>query len=231
MAMPRTWRTVAGALLLPVLLATTGTAATAKATTPDRQQPRYCKRVDAYRIKTCAKAVLPATPVGQQLRWVLAQLGGEAATLTEAEVQAHFSTEYFAVWGEERSPAVIVEGLRQPIAQYGTFTFVGFSYPPRARQAVALIQSTSGERGAIEIGVTTGRPALIEFFGVQAAPPRIVPTGRHSGWFDVGGRRLFLRCTGHGSPTCVPQLWWSPGTRIRGLTCGNAWWIAAHACY
>jgi hypothetical protein len=54
MASPRTRRTVAGALLLLVLLATTGTAATAKATTPDHQQRRYCKRVDAYRIKSCA---------------------------------------------------------------------------------------------------------------------------------------------------------------------------------
>jgi pimeloyl-ACP methyl ester carboxylesterase len=30
-----------------------------------------------------------------------------------------------------------------------------------------------------------------------------VPKGRHSGWFDVGGRRLFLRCIGHRSPTVV----------------------------
>jgi pimeloyl-ACP methyl ester carboxylesterase len=30
-----------------------------------------------------------------------------------------------------------------------------------------------------------------------------VPTGRFSGWFDIGGRRLFLRCTGHRSPTVV----------------------------
>jgi hypothetical protein len=30
-----------------------------------------------------------------------------------------------------------------------------------------------------------------------------VPKGRFSGWFDIGGRRLFLRCTGHGSPTVV----------------------------
>jgi pimeloyl-ACP methyl ester carboxylesterase len=30
-----------------------------------------------------------------------------------------------------------------------------------------------------------------------------VPTGRFSGWFDVGGRRLFLRCVGQGSPTVV----------------------------
>jgi pimeloyl-ACP methyl ester carboxylesterase len=77
------------------------------------------------------------------------------------------------------------------------------AYPPRTRQALALVQSTTGERGAIEIGVTKGGPARIEFFELQAAPPTIVPKGRFSGWFDIGGRRLFLRCTGHGSPTVV----------------------------
>ncbi len=30
-----------------------------------------------------------------------------------------------------------------------------------------------------------------------------MPKGRFSGWFEVGGRRLFLRCVGHGSPTVV----------------------------
>jgi hypothetical protein len=140
MASFRTWRTVTGALLL-LVLATTGTPAIAEATSSGHQQrAHYCKQVDAYRLKTCAEALLPANPLGRQLRWVLAQLAGEAATLTEAEVRAHFSAEYFAVWGEERSPAVVVEGLRQPLAEYGTFTFVGFSYPPRARQALALIQ-------------------------------------------------------------------------------------------
>jgi deoxyribonuclease V len=38
---------------------------------------------------------------------------------------------------------------------------------------------------------------------VQGASPTIVPKGNDSGWFDIGGRRLFLRCTGHGSPTVV----------------------------
>jgi hypothetical protein len=46
-------------------------------------------------------------------------------------------------------------------------------------------------------------PALIEFLEVQGAGPTIVPKGRFSGWFDIGGRRQFLRCTGHGSPTVV----------------------------
>jgi pimeloyl-ACP methyl ester carboxylesterase len=203
MASFRTGRTVAAAMLL-VMVATTGTAVAAgEATTAGHQQAHYCKKVDAYRFKTCATAILPATPMGRELGWVLAQLAGEAATLTEAEVRAHFSAEYFAVWGEQRSPAVLVAAFRQTIAELGTVRFVGFAHPPRVRQAVALVQSTSGVRGAVQIGVTNGRPALIEFLEVQGAGPTIVPKGRHSGWFDIGGRRLFLRCTGHGSPTVV----------------------------
>ena len=197
----RTVRTAFAALLL-LALVTTGTSAVASQPAAS-DRAHYCQQVDAYRIKTCAKALLPAGGLGGQLRWVLAQLAEEAATLTEAEVQAHFSGEFFAVWGEERSPAVLVAAFQQTIAEHGTFSFVGFAYPPRAHQALALIQSTTGERGAIEIGVTKDHPARIEFFGAEAAPPTIVPTGRFSGWFDIGGRRLFLRCVGHGSPTVV----------------------------
>jgi pimeloyl-ACP methyl ester carboxylesterase len=220
----RTWRTVAAAMLL-VILATTATTATAGTTTPGHQpRARYCKQVDAYRIKTCAKALLPAGPLGRQLQWVLAQLAGEAATLTEAEVRAHFSAEYFAVWGEQRSPAVLVEAFQQTIVELGgTARLVGFAYPPRARQAVALIQSTSGARGAVQIGVTTGRPARIEFLEVQGAGPTIVPKGRLSGWFDIGGRRLFLRCTGHRSPTVVfegglTSDWYELQNQLAGFT-------------
>jgi hypothetical protein len=221
MASIRTWRTAAATLLL-VALASTGTPATAGShTTTD--QARYCKQVDAYRIKTCAKAILPASPVGRQLQWVLAQLAGEAATLTEAEVRARFSAEFFAVWGEERSPAVLVGAFRQTIAELGTVRFVGFAYPPRARQAVALVQSTSGVRGAVEIGVTDDHPALIEFLEVQGAGPTIVPRGHYSGWFNIGGRRLFLRCTGHRSPTMVFEGglttdWYDLQNQLSGFT-------------
>jgi pimeloyl-ACP methyl ester carboxylesterase len=204
MASLRTWRRATAALLL-VVLATTATTATAGATTSGHQErAHYCKQVDAYRVKTCAKAILPDSPLGRQLGWVLTQLAGEAATLTEAEVRTHFSAEYFAVWGEQRSPSVLVEAFRQTIVELGgTARLVGFAYPPRARQAVALIQSTSGVRGAVEIGVTNGRPSRIEFLEVQGAGPTIVPKGRYSGWFDIGGRRLFLRCTGHRNLTVV----------------------------
>ena len=199
MASLRTWRTVATAMLL-VVLATTATAATAGATTPAPQQAHYCKRVDAYRIKTCATAILPDSPLGRQLGWELAQLAGEAATLTEAEVRAHFSAEFLTV---VMPPEVVIQFFQQNLAERGPFTFVGFAYPPRAREALAILQGTTGERGALPIGVTSGRPALIEYLDLQAAPPTVVPKGRHSGWFDIGGRRLFLRCTGHRSPTVV----------------------------
>ena len=223
MASLRTWRTAAATLLL-VALATTSTTAAASTRTPGHQQAHYCKQVDAYRLRTCAKALLPAGPLGRQLQWVLAQLAGEAATLTEAEVRTHFSAEYFAVWGEQRSPAVLVEAFRQTIVELGgTARLVGFAYPPRARQAVALIQSTSGVRGAVQIGVAGGRPALIEFLEVQGAGPTIVPKGRYSGWFDIGGRRLFLRCTGHRSPTVVfegglTSDWYELQNQLSGFT-------------
>jgi pimeloyl-ACP methyl ester carboxylesterase len=223
MASLRSWRTVAAALLL-VMVATTSTAVAAGgSTTPGHQPAHYCKKVDAYRLKTCAKAILPASPLGRQLQWVLAQLAGEADTLTEAEVRAHFSAEYFAVWGEQRSPAVLVAAFRQTIAELGTVRFVGFAYPPRARQAVALVQSATGVRGAVQLGVTDDRLALIEFLEVQGAGPTIVPKGRSSGWFDIGGRRLFLRCTGPGSPTVVfegglTSDWYELQNQLSGFT-------------
>ena len=75
MASLRTWRTATATLLL-VMMATTSTTAAASTRTPGYQRAHYCKQVDAYRIKTCAEALLPASPLGRQLAWVLAQLAG-----------------------------------------------------------------------------------------------------------------------------------------------------------
>ena len=194
----RAWRTAVAGLLL-LVLATAGTPAVA-GEEASGHRAHYCKRVDAYRIKTCATALLPAGPLGRQLGWELAQLAGAAATLTEAEVQAHFSAEFLSV---VMPPEVVIQFFQQNLAERGPFSFVGFAYPPRARQALAILEGSTGERGALAIGVTSGRPALIEYLDLQAAPPVVVPKGRHSGWFDIGGRRLFLRCVGHGSPTVV----------------------------
>jgi pimeloyl-ACP methyl ester carboxylesterase len=228
-AMPpstRTWRAALAGLLL-LVLATAGTPAVAGQTVSGHRA-HYCKRVDAYRIKTCAKALLPAGPLGRQLGWELAQLAGEAATLTEAEVRAHFSAEFFAVWREEMSPEAVIQFFQQNLAERGPFTFVGFAYPPRARQALAILQGPTGERGALPIGVTSRRPALIEYLDLQAAPPTIVPKGRFSGWFDIGGRRLFLRCVGHGSPTVVFEShlthdWFALQNQVAQFTRACSW--------
>ena len=50
-----------------------------------------------------------------------------------------------------------------------------------------------------------------------------MPTGRFSGWFDIGGRRLFLRCTGHRSPTVVFEGglttdWFALQNQLSGFT-------------
>jgi pimeloyl-ACP methyl ester carboxylesterase len=219
MASLRTWRTAAATLLL-VALATTSTTAAASTRTPGNQQAHYCKQVDAYRIKTCAKALLPAGPLGRQLRWELAQLTGEAPTLTEAEVRAHVSAQFLTVM---MPPEGVIQFFQQNLADRGPFTFIGFAYPPRARQALTILEGPTGERGALPIGVTSGRLAQIEYLDLQAAPPTIVPKGRHSGWFDIGGRRLFLRCVGHRSPTVVFEGglttdWYDLQNQLSGFT-------------
>jgi hypothetical protein len=184
MALLRTWRTVTVALLL-VVLAITATTTTAGATTPGHKQAHYCKRVDAYRLETCTTALLPDSPLGRQLRWVLAQLAGEAATLTEAEVRAHVSAEFLTI---ARPADEVVQNFRRTITERGTFTFVGFAYPPRARQALALVQSATGERGAVPIGVTSGRRALIEYLAAdEAHPPSCPRDGSRAGSTSAGG--------------------------------------------
>jgi pimeloyl-ACP methyl ester carboxylesterase len=97
---------------------------------------------------------------------------------------------------------------------------VGFSYPPRSEQALAIVRSSSGERGALAIGIDG---SLIDAIGLDQAPPTLVPRGRYNGWFDVGGRRLFLRCTGTGAPTVVFENgltadWYDLQNRLSHLT-------------
>jgi hypothetical protein len=155
----RTGTTAVAALLLAVL-ATTATTAAAGTTTRGPQRAHYCMRVDAYRITTCATAILPATPLGRQLRWVLAQLAGEAATLTEAEVRGHFSAEFFAVWGNSGPRRHWSRRSGRPSPSLAAPKAGWLCLPPPARQAVALVQSTSGygERWRSAISSSPCRP-------------------------------------------------------------------------
>ena len=131
------------------------------------------------------------------------QLAGEAATLTEAEVRAHFSAEFLTVMFP---PEVVIQFFQQNLAERGPFTFIGFAYPPRARQALALVQTATGERGALPIGVTSGRPALIEFLDLQRGPTR----GRAQG--------TALGLVRYRGAAAVPALCrpWQPHGGVRG---------------
>ena len=160
-------------------------------------------RIDSgYTLASSAAAEIPATPVGQQVAWALAQLNSDAVSLTEADVNARFSPEFLAVV----MPAPdIVASLVRTAAERGPFTFAGFAYPPTATTAIALIETKTGERGSLRIKVDGGTPARIIGFEVSEAPPVIEAAGRYSGRFDIGGRELFLHCTGSGSPAVVFQ--------------------------
>jgi len=98
---------------------------------------------------------------------------------------------------------------------------VGFSYPPRSGQATALVRDRAGTRGAVAVGVAGHR---IDFLELDEAPQTVVSTRPHSGLFDVGeGRRMFLRCTGTGSPTVVLENslvsdWYEVQNRLSRLT-------------
>jgi pimeloyl-ACP methyl ester carboxylesterase len=158
-------------------------------------------RIDSgYTLRSAAAAAIPATPVGRQLRWALAQLTGGAARLRPADVTARFSPEFL----KEVMPApAVVATLGQTASERGPFTFTGFAYPPTATQAVALVETKAGERGSLRVRVDGRRPARIIALEVDEAPPTVEATGPYSGRFDIGGRKLFLNCTGSGGPTVV----------------------------
>jgi pimeloyl-ACP methyl ester carboxylesterase len=143
---------------------------------------------------------VPATPAGDQLAWVLAQLNGDASNLRETDVVRRFSAEYL----ESSEPAPqVVEALRQTARERGPLTFVGFAQPARADMVVALVRTRQGEPAAVRVQVEREGAGRIVNLELGGAPPVVVAEGPFSGAFDVGGRKLFLRCTGEGGPTVV----------------------------
>jgi pimeloyl-ACP methyl ester carboxylesterase len=211
--MSRTTRLLLAAAAATAVLVPVG-AAVASAEPP---AAHYCARYDAYELHDCSPVHrLPEGPLGRQLRWVLDNLAGSTATLSVDEVRAHLTPGLQKVQPAE----VVLEGFRATLAEKGPLHFVGFSYPPRSVQALAIVRSTAGGRGVVALGVDG---ALIDTVGLEQAPPTLVPRGRYNGWFDVGGRRLFLRCTGSGGPTVVfdnglTADWYDLQNRLSGLT-------------
>lgn len=140
---------------------------------------------------------IPQTPAGDHLRWTLDQLNGGAGDLQAADVSARFSPAFL-----ELTPAPqILELLQQSAAERGPFTFIAFAQPPTPTMVVALV-STAGERAAVRIATeATGAHRITSM--ELGDPPPTMPPGPDTGSVDIGGRQIFLRCTGQGSPTVV----------------------------
>jgi pimeloyl-ACP methyl ester carboxylesterase len=177
-------------------------------------------RIDSgYTLAAAAPAGMPATPVGKQVAWALAQLNRGGAGLTEQVVTGHFSREFLTT---VMPASDLVAMFAQTAAKRGPFTFSGFAYPPTSSQAVALLETKAGERGSLRIRIG-GTPTRIIGFEVTEAPSVLNARGRPSGRFDIGGRKLFLHCTGLGGPTVVFEGglttdWVAVQDRVAGFT-------------
>ena len=194
--MPHPFR-ILGLAAASLLLAASPAAEPAGAAGPP-QNYAYCPAVRAYEFRDCGpQHGLPASPAGRQLRWVLDLLADGGPNVSVAEVRAHVDPALLALFPAEQIAAT----FQATYAELGPGQFRGFDHPARDQQAVALVD-TPHLRAAAAVGVDPAS-GLINELAVTEAPPMIVPHDAHSGWFDVGGRRLFLRCTGTGNPTVV----------------------------
>jgi pimeloyl-ACP methyl ester carboxylesterase len=138
---------------------------------------------------------MPATPVGDQLGWVLAQLNGGAATLTEAELAVHVTPTFLAGF-----PFPLLDLLRDTAAQYAPVVITGFPFPSTSTGAVATVDLATGEQAALYLVVEPLPPHRITRLDLSEAPGPFTATGRR---VDIGGRALYLDCQGSGGPTVV----------------------------
>jgi pimeloyl-ACP methyl ester carboxylesterase len=148
-----------------------------------------------------AAAVIPATPVGDQLRWALDHLAPGGQPPTVEQINEHISAEFL----RDLLPAdTVIDLFRQTVAERGGVELEGFAFTPRPEAAVAIIRTGTGEEAALFLEVEPRPPHRIEAIAMDEAPAEPLATsGAHAGLFDVDGRRLFLSCVGQGEPTVV----------------------------
>lgn len=143
-----------------------------------------------------ASVAIPDTPVGDQLTWMLDQLNSGGGELTEEILTERFDPLFLMTF-----PAPMLLGLLQETAaQYGPFELTGFAYPPTDTGAIALATTSDGMALAITLVVEPESPHRISRMDISDPPPPESEAGER---VDIGGRSLYLECTGEGSPTVV----------------------------
>jgi len=162
--------------------------------------------VPAARGEPAATPVAPPdTPVGRQLTWVLAVLGNDRAELTAATVTERIAPSFLA----SLPAAAAVAGTTAFVTADGPIVFNGLVRAPTETQAVAVLTGRSGSRYVAVVTVERATPHRLTNLLVLPAPPTLMPHADdpRGGLVDVGGRRLYLWCTGPdagaGGPTVV----------------------------
>jgi pimeloyl-ACP methyl ester carboxylesterase len=164
---------------------------------------------------TSDTTTFPATPVGEQLAWMIEVINGSAQSLTAADVTARFSPELLSVVPAEQVAALI----QQSADAFSPFELEGFTRPPTATQAIAYVTGAGGVPLVVPISVEAAPPHQISGFNLAPVPPPpgttlgpvaddagtvVAGEGRLDGLFDIGGgREIYLSCVGSGSPTVI----------------------------
>lgn len=139
---------------------------------------------------------LPETPVGDHLAWVLEQFNSGARDLTEQDIVGRFHPEFLTTL----PPTFLVGLFQETAAQYAPIVLTGFAYPPTETGAIALATADGVLPIAITITVEPDAPNRITRLEVGEPAPPPVDSGQR---VDIGGRFVYLNCTGEGSPTVV----------------------------
>lgn len=143
------------------------------------------------------------TPVDRQLAWLVSEANGASATLGEREAAAHLSRSIRVAL----PPLKFVQLLKQATSVYSPIRIVGFAGHPTATSAIALIETRMHQELAIYASVSGTPPYRITGLDVGERPEmgaaQMAMPGRYTGAFDIGGRKMFLSCSGSGSPTVI----------------------------
>ncbi len=187
--------------LIGLVVAITVIAAACGTTDPDSSGP--------------TGVAIPDSPVGEQLQWALDQLNGDAVTLTPALVEQRLDAGLlqFAFSADE-----VVRMMQETAQTMGPFELEGFAFPPTDTMAVALIRAaragSEGDEAALYLEVSAAGANEITNLQVGDRPAPAVGEDPYSGWFDLGGRSMYLSCSGSAGPTVIldggTTLDWGP---------------------
>jgi pimeloyl-ACP methyl ester carboxylesterase len=164
--------------------------------------------------ETASATPTPAALFDERLDWLLETLNEGGSNLSTADVERNVVPGFL-----EAVPAELLIEYVLLFAGLGPFTEEGYTRPPTASQANALLVSAAGLPIVLAVSVEPEPPHRLTGLNIVPVPPpagvRLAPaidasgtptddSERLAGLFDVGGgRQLYLSCVGSGSPTVI----------------------------